>query len=155
MGFVERPRRIVSNDSPTAPLLGGRRASTAGSGLRTGRQQARHDGLLSAVTRLDVTTDPQALRELADWISEQYTTGYDLEPLGFLAPCMLGHPYVDHRLSLEHLVLDHFAGSEPVPAPFAGARTLVRSGAYAYIEVFEGGLLLPVLPDGTVVPPRP
>lgn len=51
------------------------------------------------------------------------------------------------------MIVRHFAPSDQVPDPFSGARMLVRSGGYAFVEVYSGGLLLPVLDDGTVVRP--
>jgi hypothetical protein len=38
-----------------------------------------------------------------------------------------------------------------MPEPFAQARMLVRTGAYAFVEVYASGELHPVRQDGTVV----
>ncbi|MFF1357677.1 hypothetical protein [Streptomyces sp. NPDC058297] len=121
--------------------------------MRRERWQARSQELRAAVARLDAGVDEAARRQLADWIREEYTTSYGEIPLGFFSRCYLGPPYVDHQLNLFQVIVRHFAPSDPVPEPFSGARMLVRTGGYAFVEVYSGGLLLPVLDDGTVVRP--
>ena len=119
--------------------------------LRQQQRRPRHDDLRQAVHRLDVGLDEQARRQLAGWVSEQYAVEYGDIPLGFLAVCYLGPPYVDHRLDLIHVIVEHFGPSDPVPAPFDGARMMVRSGGYAFVEVYASGELVPILSDGTPV----
>ena len=114
-------------------------------------RKPRHAGLFEAVHRLDVGLDPGARDELARWIRDQYAVDYGDIPMGFVAQCYLGLPYVDHRLDLLHDILDHFSAVQAMPQLFEGARMLARSGAYAYVEVYASGLVAPVLPDGTVV----
>ena len=162
MGYVEQPRRVVPSGPATgaAPSLAAPGRVTragVGAGVQVGRELygPRSAELRRAVARLDATTDPAQLRGLSDWIAEQYTADFGTVPLGFVALCHLGPPYVDHTLSLSHNILNHFGRGDRMPDPFEGARMLVRSGAYDYVEVFLGGAALPVLPDGTVVPERP
>ncbi|WP_344636682.1 hypothetical protein [Kitasatospora cystarginea] len=158
MGFIEQPRRVVR---PGADTTTGQRAASGpvtGAGparTRVGaeRLRVRPEQFLGAVRRLDAGLDPAACRGLADWLKEQYATAFGDIPLGFLATCYLGSPYVDHQLDLTHAIVQHFAPADPMPSPFAAARMLVRTGAYAYVEVYDSGLVLPVLPDGTVVRP--
>ncbi|MFD9095490.1 hypothetical protein [Streptomyces collinus] len=154
MGYTERPRRLVR---PAAPGPGARPATTparpAPAAARGALYRPRSGRLLEAVARLDAGLDEQACRSLAEWIREQYTTEYGSVPLGFVARCHLGPPYVDHRLDLFHVILRHFAPAEPMPEPFSAARMLARSGGYAHVEVYEDGTVLPVLDDGTVVRP--
>ncbi|OIJ65159.1 hypothetical protein [Streptomyces mangrovisoli] len=171
MGYVERPRRIVgANGGPAGP------ASAPGSGRRLigGQDQVRQPEraiapgprtvphtlyrsrsrrLLDAVRTLDAGLDDQACRALAEWVREEYRSDHGDVPLGFVARCYLGPPYVDHQLNLFHVIVRHFAPAEPMPDPFSAARMLARSGGYAYIEVYGDGLILPVLEDGTVVRP--
>ncbi|MEV0178101.1 hypothetical protein AB0I54_02170 [Streptomyces sp. NPDC050625] len=154
MGYTERPRRIVrptlgtgqshASAAPAAPAPGIARRELYG---------PRSAPLLEAVRRLDAGLDEQASRSLADWVREQYTTSYGSVPLGFVARCYLGPPYVDHQLNLFHVIVRHFAPAEQMPEPFSAARMLARSGGYAYVEVYADGLVLPVLDDGTVVRP--
>ncbi|WP_372348845.1 hypothetical protein [Streptomyces sp. KL116D] len=121
----------------------------------SGRAQwePRSSALREAVSRIDAGVDETARAQLADWVHEQYTLAHGAVPLGFFALCHLGPPYVDHQLNLFEVIVRHFAPADPVPEPFAEARMLVRSGGYAFVEVYSGGLLLPVLDDGTVVRP--
>ncbi|MFE6163685.1 hypothetical protein ACFQ7F_32760 [Streptomyces sp. NPDC056486] len=156
MGHIERPRRIVQTGQQLTPGLGKdqrttRAPGTAGPNRELYRARARP--LLDAVTRLDAGLDEGARRQLAEWIGDEYRTAYGDVPLGLVARCHLGPPYIDHVLNLFHVILRHFAPAEPMPEPFAQARMLARSDGYAYIEVYDGGLILPVLADGTVVRP--
>jgi hypothetical protein len=158
MGSVERPRRVITPPgapavtglAPPPPVTGGH-VQAPGSARELYR--TRPDTLLHAQRRLDAALGEDAFRETADWLRQQYLTGYGTVPIGFVAQCFLGPPYVDHRLSLEGRILDHFAATEPMPEPFGAARMLARSGAYAFIEVYDSGLILPVLADGNVVRP--
>lgn len=172
MSHLERPRRIVrtggagtpstssdalrrTDQGPTTGVPPRRAAGTTGPAapLRRERLAPRPQGLRDAVGRLDAGLDDGARRQLAEWIAEEYRSGYGEIPLGFFARCHLGPPYVDHQLDLFAVIVRHFAPSDPVPDPFSGARMLVRSGGYAFVEVYSDGLLLPVLDDGTVVRP--
>ncbi|MFF7747907.1 hypothetical protein ACFZCP_01390 [Streptomyces sp. NPDC007971] len=177
MGNTERPRRIVrpaqqglgapqslgAQPGPGAqgpgaqPGPGGRRVSApANPGPGVVRRELltpRSRKLLDAVGRLDAGLDDQACRSLAEWLRDQYTTAYGSVPLGYVARCYLGPPYVDHQLSLLGVIVRHFSAAEPMPEPFSAARMLARSGGYAYVEVYDDGLILPVLDDGTVVRP--
>ncbi|GHI05318.1 hypothetical protein AQI88_23220 [Streptomyces cellostaticus] len=160
MGNTERPRRIVrpTQQGPGAqPGLGAQPASApanpAPGVVRRELYTPRSGKLMDAVGRLDAGLDQQACRSLAEWVREHYTTAYASTPLGFVARCHLGPPYVDHQLSLLHVIVRHFSAAEPMPEPFSAARMLARSGGYAYIEVYDDGLILPVLDDGTVVRP--
>lgn len=91
-----------------------------------------------------------ARKQLAQWIGEQYSVEYGSMLLGMVARCYLGPPYVDHRLNLIGAIVEHFGPSDPMPEPFQGARMLVRSGAYAFIEVHTDGRLVPVTDDGGI-----
>ncbi len=101
--------------------------------------------------RLDVEIDPAARAELAGWIRDEYERELGDVPLGFLAECFLGPPFVDHILNLVHAITEHFGPADAMPEPFAAGRMLVRSGAYAFVEVYASGELRPVLADGSVV----
>lgn len=160
MGYTERPRRIVrpAQQGPgirpgPGAQAGSVPANPAPGVVRRELYTPRSGKLLDAVGRLDARLDEQACRSLAEWVREQYTTAYGSVPLGFVARCHLGPPYVDHQLNLFHVIVRHFAPAEPMPEPFSAARMLARSGGYAYVEVYDDGLILPVLDDGTVVRP--
>ncbi|MEV3987808.1 hypothetical protein AB0J57_02755 [Streptomyces sp. NPDC049837] len=169
MGHIERPRRVVrsggTESSGPAPRTGRRlttgaagphTAATGGAGVDPSRQglyDRRSDRLRQAVGRLDAGLDETACRQLAEWAREEYAAAHGDVPLGFVARCYLGPPFVDHQLNLFHVIVQHFAPADPMPEPFSKARMLARSGGYAYVEVYSGGLVLPVLDDGTVVRP--
>lgn len=115
-------------------------------------RKPRSAALLDAVRKLDSGLDEQACRALAEQISAQYAKDFGGGvPIGLLATCYLGAPYVDHRLNLIELIVEHYTPTSAVPDPYAAARPLVRSGAYAYVEVYSDGLVVPVLPDGSPV----
>lgn len=182
MGHLERPRRIVQSGGAATPAMSPpavsppamspdllrRTEQGTGTGPSSGRAVGRTgphvpprraalaprpQDLRDAVGRLDAGFDESVCKQLAEWIRDQYETGYGEAPVGFFAVCRLGPPYVDHQLNLFQQIVRHFTPFEAVPEPFAAARMLVRSGGYAFVEVYPGGLLLPVLDDGTVVRP--
>ncbi|MFJ5926206.1 hypothetical protein ACIQF6_26725 [Kitasatospora sp. NPDC092948] len=158
MGSVEQPRRVVRPGPAAEPGRTAARGPAADRrpqhhGVTGDRLRRRPAEFLSAMRRLDAGLSPTAGRDLAEWLKENYTDEFGDFPLGFLGTCYLGPPFVDHQLSLFHTIVTHFAPGDPMPSPFAAARMLVRTGAYAYVEVYDSGLVLPVLPDGTVVRP--
>jgi hypothetical protein len=113
-------------------------------------RKLRHSGFFEAVMRLDTQIGPAQREALARWIQEEYAREIGDIPIGFVAECHLGPPYVDHRLDLFHSIVDHYSASDAMPEPFAAARMLVRSGAYAFVEVFASGEMHAVFPDGSV-----
>ncbi|GHJ48948.1 hypothetical protein Cs7R123_62900 [Catellatospora sp. TT07R-123] len=114
-------------------------------------RRPRSAALLDAVHRLDVEINQAARADLARWIREAYEHELGDIPLGFVAQCHLGPPYVDHILDLFQNIVEHYAPADRMPDPHAQARMLVRTGAYAYVEIWGSGAIHPVLPDGTVV----
>jgi hypothetical protein len=114
-------------------------------------RKARHAGIFEAVHRIDASLDPAMRAELGKWIRDEYEREYGDIPLGLFAQCHLGPPYVDHRLDLWQSIVEHYTRADAVPPQFAEARTIVRSGAYDYVEVYASGLTIPVLKDGSVV----
>ncbi|MFJ9813713.1 hypothetical protein ACIRU3_00330 [Streptomyces sp. NPDC101151] len=160
MGNTERPRRVVrpaqqgpNTQQGLSTRPGAASANPAPGVVRRELYTPRSRKLTDAVGRLDAGLDEQACRSLAEWVRDHYTTAYASVPLGFVARCHLGPPYVDHQLNLFHVIVRHFSPAEPMPEPFSAARMLARSGGYAYVEVYDDGLILPVLDDGTVVRP--
>ena len=129
-----------------------RASGTTASGhvARVDLVKPRHSGLFEAVHRLDTQLDAATRRQLVDWITDQYATDYGDVPLGFLARCYLGPPYVDHRLDLVRSIVEHFQPVDAVPEPFNGARMLARLSSYEYVEVYASGTLVPVRVDGGV-----
>lgn len=114
------------------------------------QRKARHSGVFQAVQALDTQLDEATRREVAKWIGEQYVTEYGSALLGMVAKCYLGPPYVDHLLDLFGGIIEHYAASDPMPAPYDAARMLARSGSYAFVEVHSDGRIVPVNDDGSV-----
>jgi hypothetical protein len=149
-----RRRRVVAPLEAKLDVAGLGRADQAGRQLQPTRRDTRkrrHAGLFQAIRKLDGHLDAAARAELAQWVRDEYEREFGDVPLGFVAVCHLGPPYVDHRLDLLHSIVDHFAPADPMPEPFAQARMLARTGAYEFIEIYASGAVRPVLPDGTVV----
>jgi hypothetical protein len=116
-----------------------------------GIRARRSADLIDAVHRLDVAVDQATRDSVAAHIRAEYERDVGEVPLGFVAPCALGPPYVDHILDLGQTIVEHYGPADAMPEPFAQARMLVRSGAYAYVEVYLSGTVVPVLADGTAV----
>ncbi len=138
----------------------GQQADVSGAARNTGAvgasaarlaRKPRHAGILAAVRRFDMRIGQAEREELARWIRDEYQTELGDIPIGLVAQCFLGPPYVDHRLDLFGNIVEHYAPADPMPEPYSAARMLVRTGAYAFVEVYGSGELRPVLPDGTVV----
>jgi len=114
-------------------------------------RRPRHAGIFQAVHALDTQLDEAQRAELARWVRDAYQADYGDVPLGFVAPCYLGPPYVDHRLDLSQSIVEHYTPADPMPEPFTRARMLARTRAYAFVEVYASGDVLPVRDDGGVV----
>jgi len=144
-----RHRRRVELDGNVASSAGARSnlTSTPFKQIR----KPRTSGIFTAVHRLDVGLDQRQREELARWISTEYTSEFGAVPLGFVAQCHLGPPYVDHVLDLFSSIVEHYSAADTMPDPFGAARMLARIGDYAFVEVYADGKLCPVRPDGTAV----
>ncbi|MGW6690606.1 hypothetical protein [Streptomyces sp. NPDC054961] len=156
MEFGQRLRRVLGpfeRESANRAAAGPNQSAAAGAAagqLAAGLARPRHAGLFEALHRLDAGLSPEALRELTEWIREEYRNEYGDFPVGWIAVCGLGPPYVDHRLDLTMAVLQHYTPADLPPEPYARARTLIRTGAYPLVEVYASGALVPVPPDGVV-----
>ncbi|MFT4127532.1 MAG: hypothetical protein QM662_15045 [Gordonia sp. (in: high G+C Gram-positive bacteria)] len=118
---------------------------------RMNRLRLRRGELFQALRQLDAATDQHAYRQIMQWVNEEYEARQGGTIMGLFAKCYLGPPYVDHRLDLLGSICEHFTPADPVPVPYGQARALAQSGAYAHIEIYSDGSMVPVLPDGTAV----
>ncbi|MEI2648070.1 MAG: hypothetical protein V9G15_03425 [Dermatophilaceae bacterium] len=140
----------VSSQTVAPNTVASPREDIAAAALRKRNRQApRTKDLVDAVLRIDTTHDPGAVQELMDWINEQYAARQSGTVVGLFGKCYLGSPYLDHQMSLSGHILEHYTPDDALPAPFLPARGLARSDAYAYIEVYDDGLVVPVRRDGT------
>lgn len=149
---AQRPDSQTDRRQSGRGAVSSRAAATSVPGLRARIRAPRHSGIFTAVHRLDATLDAAARADLAGWVKGQYASEYGDIPLGFVATCHLGPPFVDHRLDLIFSIVEHYAPADTMPEPFASARMMVRTGSYEFIEVYASGQLVPVLRDGTAVP---
>lgn len=143
---VNRTRRIVTGAAQRveAPVVTARDAVT-----KRNRQRSRSQEMIDAVLRIDTTTDPAVRQEVLDWIRECYVEREGGDLVGLMAHCFLGGDFVDHRLDMTLRIAEHFTESAPPPPPFHACRPLARSTAYAYIELYSDGSIVPIRHDGT------
>lgn len=148
-------RRIVASTSEAtaAQTVPGQRVdSYVSEAYVTGnRKKPRSKALLEAVKCLDATSDSTAARDVLDQITKEYADRNGGLLLGLFGKCYLGHPFVDHRMSLGETILEHYRREDLVPEPFSKARNLAQSAMYVFIEVYSDGQIVPVRPDGTCV----
>ena len=126
-------------------------ATLHGGPTQRAQRKRRHSGIFEAIHRLDAQVDQASRDELVAWIKDQYAVEYGDIPMGFVATCYLGPPFVDHRLDLVYSIVEHYGPADVMPEPFSQARMLVRTGAYEMVEVYGSGRLVPVLADGSAV----
>lgn len=150
------PRRVVPTDEQARFVLAdaARTAYTGASARETlaNRRSIRSADLVEAVRRLDTTTNPQAFQRIMQWIRSEYESRRGGTLVGILGRCHLGAPYVDHRIDLTgSSIIEHYERSTEPPPPFRLARPLAQNDAYAYIEVYEDGMVVPVRANGQPV----
>ena len=151
MELIRRPsnRRVVAPPGTTAGERHGKALITPYE--RSNRARRRTGELLGAIRKLDTATDERTKRELLDFVGGLYNDSGGGMPVGLFAKCWLGEPYLDHILTFSGDIVRHFKHNEPVPPEFAMARPLARNDAYAFIEVYSDGAVIPVRPDGNPV----
>lgn len=115
------------------------------------RTAVRDRELVEVITTIDTSMDPATQKALMEWIREAYSQRGGGVPIGLFAKCYLGAPYIDHRLSLAADIIEHFTGDQFVPPPFGAARSLVKSDAYEFVEVYDDGAVIAVRRDGSAI----
>jgi hypothetical protein len=154
-GFGQNKRRVLGAGAEVfkAGQLGEQRLDSYVSQAYVigNRKKPRSKALLQAIQSLDTTTDPSTIRDLLDQIAADYAERNGGLILGLFSKCHLGPPFVDHRLSLGEVILEHYRREDLVPDPFSNARSLAQSAMYLYIEIYSDGQIVPVRPDGTCV----
>lgn len=153
---VSRSRRKVilnSAPSPVASQVQNVSGNVAGfvsaTELSRRRRQARDPGLLEAVKRLDAEPSREAQLKILNWLQQEYDARGGGPLIGLFSRCYLGAPYVDHMLNLLGQICEHYSMNESPQGPYVGARALARNLAYAYVEVYADGAVIPVRIDGT------
>lgn len=115
------------------------------------RSRRRSGELLSAIAKFDAATDPETRRKLAEFVQNIYEEEDLGQPVALFSTCYLGHPYLDHVMSLDGEILTHFKRNERLSPDLEPARALARSGAYAFIELYDNGSMIPVRETGQPV----
>lgn len=136
---ASRVREETTSERKLSPYTIGRRAAP------------RQRELVDAILTLDTKTDERTRRELMDFVGSLYEESGGGIPVGLFAKCYLGPPYLDHIVTLAGDIAEHFTHSQPVPHEYRAARPLARSDAYAFIEVYSDGQVIPIRTDGTAV----
>lgn len=147
--MFERRRLIAAPSTITPANQVLPQTVTLSQSARMARKLRRPQELLDAIAGLDTVQDDAVRAQILDWIQQSYEDRGGGILIGLFGKCYLGHPYVDHRMSLDGSILEHFKGDESVPPAFAPCRALARSSAYAYIEVYADGQVVPIRIDGT------
>lgn len=113
--------------------------------LQARLRQKRTTAYVEAMTRLDAgghvhgkaATDALMAAIRAEFPDVQI----DAWPVGIIAKCFLGAPYEVHTLEATGGIIQHFKGGESLPQGMERARSLARSGHYAFIEVYTDKLI--------------
>jgi len=114
------------------------------------RHTRRSADLMEALKQIDMQTDPAMQAAIMQWVGEAYEERGGGRPVGLFSRCYLGDPYCDHRMDLSGSIIEHYTFNQEPPAPYNQARGLASNMAYAYIEIYSDGEVIPVRDDGTV-----
>lgn len=144
--YADRRRQVTIGSNRTTE---GQRVTAGDTLQQRNRVRPRSKELIDAILRIDTTTDPAVRQQVVDWIREAYVEREGGDLIGLMAHCYLGGDFVDHRLDMSLRIAEHFTESVTPAAPFHLARPLARSTAYAYIELYSDGSIVPIRPDGT------
>nr|WP_313777370.1 hypothetical protein [Mycobacterium sp.] len=149
----QKPSRPVLNRSDTNALAQGRANGLPGidNFALANRLKPRRAELLQVLTQVDASVDQVAQVQIMQWIREEYEARQGGQVIGMFGKCYLGPPFVDHKLDLFGSILQHYSPADDPGYPYSQARGLVRSGSYAFIEIYSDGKIVPILPDGTAV----
>jgi hypothetical protein len=113
------------------------------------RRSRRSEQMMDALRQIDVAPNVQAQREIIDWLKDVYAQRGGGILVGLFGHCYLGPPYVDHAFDLTGAIREHYTASDTVPTMYQSARSLAVSDAYAFIEIYADGHVVPIRPDGT------
>ncbi|WJZ01375.1 hypothetical protein [Corynebacterium freiburgense] len=113
------------------------------------RRKIRSAEILQAVRNLDHTQDDAYRLELIQWIENAYAERMGGVLTGLFSKCYLGHPYIDHRLTITGNIIEHYTRAETPPPPYDKARPFILSGAYEFVEVYSDGEVIPISADGS------
>lgn len=155
-GGLLRPRRRMLNDRtrPTETFASQRvlpQMPVLAPAERAARSMRRTADMVEALRQLDLAPSPQAQREIVEWLRSVYEARGGGILLGLFGHCYLGYPHVDHAFDMSGQIMQHYTAADQVPALYTAARPFAVSEAYAYIEIYSDGQVVPVRPDGSPV----
>ncbi len=116
---------------------------------RMARKSIRSPELVEALRHLDAAPSAIAQQEIIDWLRQAYDARGGGPLVGLFGHCYLGAPYIDHAFDLTGAIREHYTPSHAVPPMYVAARPFAVSEAYAYIEIYADGQVIPVRPDGS------
>ncbi len=123
----------------------GTRARLGGIELQARLRQKRSSAYVEAMARLDAgghVHNVATTQALIDAIrAELPDIQIDALPQGIISKCYLGVPYEVHTLNCAGNIIQHYKGGEPLSQGMERARSLARSGHYAFIEVYTDKLI--------------
>jgi hypothetical protein len=134
------------------PLYQGSSQQVSGHNVRK-RRDRRDLAITDILSKIDAASDQASREALIKQLSVIYEQTVGGALIALLGKCCLGAPYVDHELSLAQNIITHFSPDDELSDLVAAARPLAQSGAYAYVEIYSDGQIVPVLPDGLPVVP--
>lgn len=152
------PRPIIGHPqegggSPTRHPISSPSFTRPTPGLDHRLRQRRTSGLERAIHSLDAGThgaDRASLERLLEAIAAEFPDlAVDERPIGLVARCHLGSPFVVHVCDLSGMIVEHYPADRSMPAPFERARSLALHPSYVYVEVYRDSLRA-VAPDGSV-----
>lgn len=159
MAGLFRSRRSLregARAAPAAEILRDRMSVPTAEAVSTfqlhRRSQTRSRDLMSVIGDIDACVDRGSQAEIMRWVQAEYEGRQGGTLVGLFQQCYLGAPYVDHKLDLFGDIVHHYERGEVVELPYGQARGLVSSGAYAFVEIYSDGAMVPVRPDGTALP---
>jgi hypothetical protein len=133
----------------------GTRGRLGGIELQARLRQKRSSAYVEAMTRLDAgghVHSAATTQALIDAIrAELPDVQIDALPLGIISKCYLGVPYEVHTLNCTGNIIQHYKSGEPLTQGMERARSLARSGHYAFIEVYTDKLIAVSLSGQTAI----
>jgi len=115
--------------------------------------QKRSKEYVEAMKRLDAGGHMHNQRQVDELVQiiqkEMPEIEIEMGPIGIVSKCYLGDPYEVHTLDVTGNIIEHYESYRSMPGGLEKARSLAKSGFYAFIEVYSHALRA-VKEDGTV-----
>lgn len=103
---------------------------------------------MQSVKQIDTSTDEASCAAVLKNLEDAYIERMGGELIALFSRCYLGDPYLDHKLNLLGKIVEHYPASQPLTGSYEKARNLISSGAYAYVEIYADGAVIPISRTG-------